>query len=303
MSASIAIASALGSATSAAVASALQHRSASSADRPAPSPTGGLAGFARSQLTHRLWWTALPVQIIGLVLHATALSGGALALVQPLLVCSVVLALPMHHFLNREPVTVAELAWSVLLVAGIGGFLTISAASTAPAGTGAGGSGAVLAVLVGLAAVTGCWLAARRARPVPAAALLGAAAAIAFTSQAAFLQATTAQLHLGLPALLTGLPLYGLLATGTAGVVLTQLAFRAGPLTASLPTITVLNPVLGIAVGVLVDHETLRHSPLALAGELVSLILLCVAAVALTYRDQRGRPAPVEPAPTHVHRC
>lgn len=280
MTTAIAVVAALGSAASSATASALQHRSASDAE-PAALPTTGLRGFVHSQLTHRLWWTALPFQAVGLVLHATALGVGALALVQPLLVCSVVLALPVNRYLHRQSITARELAMAALLVVGVAGFLTISAAGP-PSPNQAGGPAVVAAVLAGAGAIAVCWVLARRARPVHAAALLSTGAAIAFTGQAAFLQATTAELPRGLFAVLGSGAFYGLLVCGATGVLLTQLAFRAGPLVASLPIITILNPLLGIAVGVVIDHETLRHSPVALVGEVLMITLLSVAAMTLS---------------------
>jgi hypothetical protein len=289
-SATIGVFAALGSATTTAVAAALQHRSATDG-ADSGRPTTGLRRFVHSQLTHRLWWAALPVQLVGLLLHATALGAGSLVLVQPLLVCSMVLAPPIHHYLRREPTTMREVLWATLLVSGVTGFLAIAAPGQTVPSAGPGGPAVLIAALSGVAAIAACWAFAQRASPAPAAVSLAAAAAIAFTGQAAFLQATTAALAHSPLALFDGGAVYGLLASGTGGVVLTQLAFRAGPLAVSLPTMTVLNPILGIVVGVLVNHDTIRHSPAAVTGELVAVAALCVAATALTrQRSEAGFP-------------
>ncbi len=50
----------------------------------------------------------------------------------------------------------------------------------------------------------------------------------------------------------------------------------------SLPAFTAVDPLLSVALGVVIFDERLRHTPSALLLELVSLALLSVAAVILT---------------------
>jgi len=53
-------------------------------------------------------------------------------------------------------------------------------------------------------------------------------------------------------ALLTRRQLYTLLAAGAVGLLLNQLSFQAGPLSASLPAITVVNPLRALLLAVTV---------------------------------------------------
>ena len=62
------------------------------------------------------------------------------------------------------------------------------------------------------------------------------------------------------------------------GLFLTQLAFRAGPLTASLPAISTVDPLLSVTIGVVVYDEHLRRGPLG-GALLAALLLLLVTAV------------------------
>ncbi|MGH7107365.1 MAG: hypothetical protein ACREFT_12730, partial [Acetobacteraceae bacterium] len=134
-------------------------------------------------------------------------------------VCSLVLALPLHHHLGHHRVTRTELLWAAALSAGIAGFLLAAGAAPVPH-THPTTRAATEATVSGIAAITGCIMMARRARPVPAAGLLGAAAGIAFAGEAAFLQtAAPAFLH-GTAGLLSSPALYGLVITGAAGVAL-----------------------------------------------------------------------------------
>ena len=77
-----------------------------------------------------------------------------------------------------------------------------------------------------------------------------------------------------------------------------QSAFRAGPLTASLPAVTVAEPVVGSILGVAVLGETLRTDGVGLVALGVSVAVMAAATVALAHsqavaapsREQRGQP-------------
>lgn len=101
-------------------------------------------------------------------------------------------------------------------------------------------------------------------------------------------------------ALLTSWQLYGLLATGAVGLLLNQLAYQAGPLSASLPAITVVDPLLAVVLGVVVYDENLRHTAWAIATEAGSLLLFAAAAFALT-RHQATATLPLRDDPITTH--
>ena len=81
-----------------------------------------------------------------------------------------------------------------------------------------------------------------------------------------------------MPAVLISWQLYTVLGLGAAGLFLTQLAFQAGPLTASLPAISTIDPLLSIAIGVIIYDEHIRRGPLS-GGVLLLLMLLLAASV------------------------
>jgi hypothetical protein len=57
--------------------------------------------------------------------------------------------------------------------------------------------------------------------------------------------------------------LYAVILVGIAGVLLNQLAFQAGPITASLPAIATIDPLLSIVIGVVVYDEHCGAGPAA----------------------------------------
>src|SRR6202012_2884566 len=80
---------------------------------------------------------------------------------------------------------------------------------------------------------------------------------------------------------------YCLLPAALAGMIFQQSAFRAGALTASLPTVTVAKPVVASTLGVLVLGETLRAD----GPESFVLIAAAVVVVVSTIALARGEAA------------
>lgn len=270
----------LGAAGVFAVAALLEHRSAGQVPDAQGLAPRQLASFVRATLRHPWWLAGMGFNAVGFALHALALHTSALSVVQPLLVCGVLFALPLNHWLLGEPITATELGWAVALVAGLVGFLITGtagvSASHEPADTGPAVAAGLLAV-----AVVGS-LAATARRGGRGATLLGAATGIVYALTATLIKACTNVLVHGPVALLVSWQLYTLLVTGVVGLLLNQLSYQAGPLAASLPAITVVDPLLAVLLGVVIYDENLRHTPLAIACEFAFLGLLASAATALT---------------------
>jgi drug/metabolite transporter (DMT)-like permease len=266
---------ALGSALAAATSSVLQHRSA----RTAP-VAGRAAGRLLGHLVTRpVWLAGLVAGAAGLVLHALALSGGRLAVVQPLLVSGMLFALPVSVVLEgRRPSPVAWL-WALVLVGGLAAFLLAGRPS---AGRVAADTDVLaIATIAGSATMALIGFAGHRWSRRHAAPLLGLAAGIGYGIVAALMKQTTAVALRGLVALVTTWPVYGLAAVGAVTLAVTQLAYRAGPLAQSLPALTVVDPAASVAVGAAVFHERLAQTPGALAVEVIGFALMAGASVVL----------------------
>jgi drug/metabolite transporter (DMT)-like permease len=287
VSQTVSVLAALGASGSAVVAATLQARSAGDLAKPNTGAVDGLMLFARSQLSRGLWWGSLLVQALGFALHAAALSAGALTLVQPLMASSVVLALPLNHLINRTRVVARELVAAAALAVGLSGFLISSAAR--PVGASTSPYGAV-AVLLAVGAIAACVAAARRTGRATAATLLGAAAAVAFAVEAALLQLVAGRVLAGSFPITTYFEAGGLALAGVAGVALTQLAYRIGPMSSALPAILLVNPLLSVVYGVTVQHDTFRHTPEALTVAALSCGVLVIGAVVLTRQPEPSVP-------------
>lgn len=132
-------------------------------------------------------------------------------------------------------------------------------------------------------AVTCVLLARQRLGADWSAALIGVAVGTIYAATAALIKSLTTVFALhGAAAVATSWQLYVIVAVGAVGLLLNQLAFQAGPLTASLPAICTVDPLASIAIGVLVYGEHIRRGAPAGAGLGALLLLLGIAIIALT---------------------
>lgn len=283
-----AVVAALAASVCGAMASTLQHRTAVAVVGSGSSAGGSsqdAMAAVRATITHRLWLLAVLLQVAGFMLHALALRFGQLTVVQPLLVCSVLFALPLNRILRGEPITRREVGWAAALVFGLAGFLIVETPPVSGATQSIDVVPAVISGTLGVVGVVVCVLVSRHARGTSPA-VLGTASGIMFTGQAALLKSSVGLLNRGPLALAESWQPYVLLAVGLGGVVFSQLAFRSGPLSASLPLVVTVNPVLGVLVGALVYDEAVRDSGPALALEVAFLALLVAATLVLTRLEQ-----------------
>jgi hypothetical protein len=79
-------------------------------------------------------------------------------------------------------------------------------------------------------------------------------------------------------------------------------AFQAGSLAASQPGLTIVDPLVASALGVVLFGERLNHTPAAFTGEILAVALLVISVVVLSrsplVHDESTPEAPAEMAPT-----
>jgi hypothetical protein len=101
-----------------AASNALQHRVAGTVPATVDHAIGVLAHVVRKPV----WLLASAISFSALLLHATALRLGSIALVQPLMLVGVVLAVPLRAALDRKTPTWPELRAVLVTAAGLGTF-------------------------------------------------------------------------------------------------------------------------------------------------------------------------------------
>jgi hypothetical protein len=258
-----------------------------SAQEVTDKPVGHLALFGML-LRDKRWWMGGIGDISSYCLLALALDNGSVLLVMSLQVTALLFALPIYARLTRHRITRVEWTWAVLLAVA----LAIVIAVGQPVGgleQASSQTWLVVGVVMGPPLLL-CLLSARIWSDRPVAAVLLAAVAGSLLAVFAVLMKGIVDIvehHAGqlwhTPAL------YAWVFCGVAGMIYHQSAYRAGALTASLPTIIVAKPVVGGVLGVTVLEETVRADGTGWFVLAAAAVVVIVATVGLA----RGEAATV----------
>ncbi len=258
-----------------AVGTVLQQRAA----RAAP-PDEALSPALIVWLAHRRsWLLGVGASVASFGMQALALSSGPIALVQPLIVCELLFAVPIAVRLRRRRLGARE--WLGTLA--VAGGLAMFAAVAAPHGGHADPPMTHWALVLGIggAVAVGAVALGRVVRGPARASLVALAAGAAFGLLAALTKSSTFYLGEGAVAFFTAWQPYSMAAVAAFGMVVQQSAFQAGPPPASLPVMDAVEPTMAVLVGILAFGEHVAHTPLALAAEVVGLLVLVTGIVVL----------------------
>ncbi|MQY15232.1 hypothetical protein SRB5_54110 [Streptomyces sp. RB5] len=253
-------------------AAVLQERVASNTRAPAVAP-----------LRSSGWWAAVGLNGSGAVLHVAALAYGSLSLVQPLGALTIVFALPIAAIcVGRRA---GRAAWTAALMCAAGLAVILSLTGSGPAHPMTGDSKVFVAAAT-LAGVGVLILVARRmglsaARSLTLAVASGAVFGMASVFTKAVTEDASDPLSLAMIAVLA-----------PAGVFLSQAAYRGAGLAAPLATLTVVNPVVAAAVGIVAMGESFRYGAAGALGAVLAALITAAGVFVLTAQTASPAPAP-----------
>jgi drug/metabolite transporter (DMT)-like permease len=273
--ADIAVLLALGAAFFIAIGDVIHQRSA---HEVSDEPVSHVELFMRL-LRDGQWWLGSVVAAVGFALQAAALGFGSVLLVQALLVTSLLFALPVSARLSHRRVTRSEWTWAALLAGAVAVIVIVGNPT-------AGHSRASLETWTAVIAVLGpalvlCVVGARIWSGPVSAVLLAVVSGALWGVFAVLTKGVVDRLDDGLWALLRTPELYVWALVAIAGTAWQQSSFRAGALTASLPAMTVAEPVVGSVLGVVVLGETLRPGDAGWLTLIVAVAVMVVSTAAL----------------------
>jgi drug/metabolite transporter (DMT)-like permease len=267
----------------------LQYR----ATHEVPEEAAGRPRLLVDLFRHPLWRWSIVLAIAGFSLQVLALRLAPLILVQPLLVTGVLwyVALSAHayHRSMDRPIV----AGTLLCLAGLSAFLVLARPGQSSA-NGLDRLSTALPLAIGLAVtLTVCLVLAatgRRWRALP----LSLAAGVCYGLTAGFVRSLSDHFGEGLVGVLTHWQTYAICVLGPVGVLLNQNSYQAGRIgVPALTIITVTDPLVSIAVGLLWLGESIQLSPGAVAGEAVALAVLVGGVTLLALRAPHVAPIPV----------
>jgi drug/metabolite transporter (DMT)-like permease len=272
----ITVAFALAAALSSAVNLMTQH--SASAGAPKREKGWRLVAYLFRQPPWLLGWIAAAGAF---VFQAVALHYGQLSVVQPVLVTELVFVLVLRRVWIRQDV--ARTAWTAALV--VCGALAAFLAAAEPTGGHSSPETAqwLSALLVFGGAMALLAALGTRGPPVRRAAVLAAAAGLAWALTATFVKTATETLATdGIGGMFTRWPVYALVAAVIIGTLLDQSALHVGPLSASQPLLAIVNPIASIALSVWLFDERFTDSPARIAIAVAAMAVLAAAVIALS---------------------
>ncbi|ORV98370.1 DMT family transporter [Mycobacterium kyorinense] len=248
------------------------------------------------------WWLGGAGAVANYALQAGALALASVMLVTSLQVTALLFALPIYARFTHHRVTRWEWMWAAVLAVALAVVVVVGDPT-------AGHSRASLETWIMVAIVMGpalvlCVLGARIWSGPAAAVLLAVVAGSSLALFAVLTKGVVEVLEGGFGAVLRAPEFYAWIPSALAGMIFQQSAFRAGALTASLPTITVAKPVVASALGVIVLGESLRidgAEGFVLTAAVAMVIIATVALArgeAATIAAGAGRDAPSAPEST-----
>ncbi|GAB7042134.1 MULTISPECIES: DMT family transporter [Catenuloplanes] len=258
-------------------------------ERVAAHGTGILASL---RIPH--WWLSVALNGAGAGLHVGALAYGPLSIVQPLGLLTLVFALPMGAAVIGRRVAAVHWRGASLTIAGLG-LLVI----TAPMGSARElDSTEVLTVaMLGGGVVLGLTLLARQIHAATSSGLLYAVASgIAFACSSALTQTVSLQVTSSGPLAILSPAAFTLAAFMSAGVLLSQAAYRDGGLGAPLATVSLTNPVASAVIGMLLLDERFVGG-VAGGGVAATGGVLAIAGVLLLTRPADGEDTEITETP------
>jgi drug/metabolite transporter (DMT)-like permease len=237
-------------------------------------------GFLVRLVRKPIWLVGLGADALGYIAQAAALGVGRLVSVQPLLVASVVFAIPLGAKITHQHVGRREILGAAAVCAGLAIFRFVAT----PYG---GRSDATAAAwIIGIAIIGGLAfllvLASIGRSPGARATLLGIAAGMVLGGIVAALTKSTVDLFdQGLDGVLGDWHLYALGGVALVGFTLVQASLQAGALAPAMTSETVLEAVAGVAVGMFVLNERLDQNPAETTVSLLGLALVVIGLLAL----------------------
>jgi drug/metabolite transporter (DMT)-like permease len=246
---------------------------------PSEQPPGSVgAGFLTRLARQPVWLLGLCMQGVGFVAQAIALGVGRMVVVQPLLVASIVFALPLSRAIEKRRVQRAEVIGAALVTGGLGALLVFSKPSAGDDDASllswaliGGGAVGVAVLLFALA---------RGRSSTVRAGLLGSAGGILFGLAAALTKATVSLLDEGVGAVLWDWHVYALVIISVVAFWLEQAALQTGALAPAVATTMAFDPLSSLLFGIVLFEEALHES---VAGYTISLLSLAVALVGLGF--------------------
>jgi hypothetical protein len=240
-----------------------------------------------------VWVLGIVADIAGFCVQAAALAVGSLLLVQPLLVTTLLFALPMAARVAHRRLSEQEWVWSGALVISLVVFVVMGEPT---AGREDPSFRAWLPTIVLVIPLVAACVFAASGLPhgTRRSLVLAVAAGVLLGVSAPLTKSAIAGFDDGLVEGLSRWELWGMALTASLGTFWQQSSYQAGDVQTSLPAVTVLKPLVAMALGLTIYEETLKIGGIGDVLLIASIVTMVMATVIL---GRLAAPDITEPTP------
>jgi drug/metabolite transporter (DMT)-like permease len=257
----------------------------------APTETTMSLNLIRYAFRRGIWLAGVVLIGAGFVLQAVALRFGQLSSVQPIVTTELLFVVLILGVWFRYHLGWREWGGSLAAAGGLAVFLAVAEPGGGNSVPGLGAwtevfiaVGAVVAVTVALAFTGPRWF---------RASMFGAAGALMFALSAALTKVFTTLVTEGWGHVFNRWEPYAMAAAGVLGFFFAQNAYHAGPITASQATLTIIDPLASVLIGVWLFGDRLRtaswRGPVEAVAMLVmfgGVFILCLSPLVAGSQDE-----------------
>ena len=254
----------------------------------------GLAGLVRL-IVVPIWLLGTLVMFVGYGTQGAALDRGKLIVVQPLLVTTIVWALPLGRWLTSQQVVRTQVVGAVAVVVGLAMFVLVGDPNV---GVENASTRSLLIAAVVVSALVAAGMLWMRAGGTPSlrAAVLGVCAGLFFGLSATFSKPVINDLHVSIAHTAADWRTWALLGFGFLAFLIQQLSLATGQLAPAMAAVSVSNPAVSVILGILLYDERLTRPAWHVVVAIIALLAALAGATIITLA-QRETAMPGEAAP------
>lgn len=232
-----------------------------------------------------VWLLGTLVLLVGYGTQAGALDRGRLVVIQPLLVMTIVFALPLGRWLTGQHVVRRQVYGAIAVVIGLSLFVMVGDPSDGVDAPSSNWEYVVASIAVSALAAIAVWRGSNANATVKAAAF-GIAAGLWFGLSATFTKPTMEQLHVSVSEALSNPEVYGLLGFGLIAFLVQQLSLATGQLAPAMAAVSVGNPVISVLLGIVMFDERLTRPWWHVIVGALALLFAMYGAVTITMANK-----------------
>jgi drug/metabolite transporter (DMT)-like permease len=204
------------------------------------------------------WLLGTFILLVGYATQGAALDRGKLVVVQPLLVTTIVWALPLGVWLTNQHVVGRQMLGAAVVVIGLALFVLVGDPDAGVETTSDRNFVIAIAVIGVVVTALLLWIHGKTT-PALRAAVLGVCAGLLFGLSASFDKPVINDLHVSIGEAATDWRTWALLGLGFIAFLIQQLSLATGQLAPAMAAVSVSNPAVSVILGILLYEERLTR--------------------------------------------